>query len=67
MGIVGDAGLELAGTLSERLDVRIPGLDAFNVGDKVVDAGKDRTDVAVPQEPLDVSQRPLDSASSRSR
>ena len=61
MGIVGDAGLELAGTLSERLDVRIPGLDALKAGDKVVDAGQDRTDVAVPQEPLDASLRPVDS------
>ena len=61
VGIVGDVCLELAVTFSERLDVRIPGLDAFRVGDKVVDAGNGRTDVAVPQEPLDAPQRPVDS------
>ena len=44
---------DLAGTFSERLDVRIPGLDAFKVGD----AGKDRKDVAVPQAFHDACRR----------
>ena len=49
MGIVGDVGLELVDAFSERHDVRVPGLDASKVHDKVVDAGKGHTDGAVPQ------------------
>ncbi len=48
MGIVGGVGLELADAFAERLDIRVPGLDAFKARDKVVDAGKGRTGTAEP-------------------
>ena len=60
MDIADNVGLELADALAERLDVLVPGLDALKVHGKVVDAGKVRSDVAVPQEPLDAPQRPID-------
>ena len=59
IGIVGYVGLELANAFADRLDVRVPGLDAYKVHDKLVDAGKDRTVVAVPKAFLDAPQCPV--------